>query len=374
MKGHVRPLKKRPGYYIAEWYLGTDDRGRKRKITKTFKATGKRDADRQGTEILAELAKRADDIEKQRGTVAEYADRWLARKRRELSPATIQGGYQPIIKRIKQRFGRMQLDALTSEHVKEWYHVLGEQGLSARTVERHHQVLRAMYREAAEDGRVTKIPTAFRRAKIGKPTLRVPDEETVATLLRSAGDGDFGVLLRLAVLTGMRRGELVGLRWSDIEAGPEIDGLPTLRIRVERSVLELKGGKLAVKTTKTGEARTVMIVGADTLLLVEHRRRKGKHVTPASYVFAADMRGMTPRRPGWVTQRWRRLRAEFGLEGVRLHDLRHFHATRLLAAGVPINDVSRRLGHSKTSTTLDIYGHATSAGEIEAAKAARLTP
>ena len=83
-----------------------------------------------------------------------------------------------------------------------------------------------------------------------------------------------------------------------------------------------------------------------------------------------DRTGRTPHRPGWASEWWRRHRDEYGMAGVRLHDLRHHHATSLLDDGVPLNTVSARLGHSKASTTSDIYGHGTDTGDEMAVAAA----
>jgi integrase len=114
----------------------------------------------------------------------------------------------------------------------------------------------------------------------------------------------------------------------------------------------------------------------DTTLAVLHRLRweadqragaVGVTVAWDSYVFARDPSGLEPWRPNWVTKQFTRLRSDVGLTGYRLHDLRHFMATEMLAAGVPIPIVAARLAHARTSTTLNVYAHAVPGGDREAA-------
>ena len=155
--------------------------------------------------------------------------------------------------------------------------------------------------------------------------------------------------LRLAAATGARRGEVVAIRWVDLKGS---------RLTIRRSLVESEG-QLFERRTKTGsKGHRTIAVDAETMraidaLRVRQRAIAKEHELPEPvYVFSFDA-GVTPWRPDYVSLAYGRLsRREY-----RLHDLRHYHATQLLAAGVPVTTVSKRLGHTSTAVTLNTYGH-----------------
>jgi integrase len=161
----------------------------------------------------------------------------------------------------------------------------------------------------------------------------------------------------LAALTGMRRGELCALRWSDVD-------VDTGTINVTRSVVVVPNG-VAEKTTKTGRGRIVALDPVGVALLSRHRtlterwvREAGTQQSSDAFVFSPFVEGITPFRPDNVTSFFIRVRNEVGAPTVRLHDLRHFTATQLIGAGVDVRTVAGRLGHSDPSVTLRVYSHA----------------
>jgi integrase len=161
----------------------------------------------------------------------------------------------------------------------------------------------------------------------------------------------------LAALTGMRRGELCALRWTDVdfERG-ELD--------VSRSLVVVRGG-VAEKGTKTHRFRIVALDVVGIALLQRHRAsvndwaQQAKAAVPEdAYVFSHAVDGSKPFRPDNVTGFFTRVRDSLGFHDVRLHDLRHFTATQLIGAGVDVRTVAGRLGHSDPSVTLRVYSHA----------------
>jgi len=161
----------------------------------------------------------------------------------------------------------------------------------------------------------------------------------------------FAVFLRLAFVTGARRAELCGLQWGDFDGS---------RLWFRRSVVYTPTSGIVVKGTKT-ERERVVVLDADTAGILEgHRVEEVTQLGPltdATYLFTSDPFGRTPWRPDYVTKRFAHLRTTLGLPPVRLHDLRHASATYALRDGIEMAVVSKRLGHSRQSTTSDIYSH-----------------
>jgi len=337
--------------------------------SRSFRAPSKRAAERKAPTITAELFAELDGEGRPRGSVAELAADWLELKRRQgRSPSTIES-YEVIVDRIVERFGRVQVSELGGRDIDRWYGELGDSGVGASTVQHHHAVLRAMLRQAERWDIVGSVAT--RRSSpppVPQHEINPPTSAALAVILADAS-GDFGHALRVIAGTGVRRGELCGLWRSDLVGD---------QLTIRRSVLELDGGGLHIGPTKGRRPRT-MTVGSDVLAALDDQRAHLEAMAaamgvtlPADGPIFADIRadptGATPRRPGWLSGRWGKLRARHGMGGVRLHDLRHWNATTLLDMGVPLPVVSERLGHAQTSTTLNIYGHAVPRSDRAAAE------
>jgi integrase len=200
--------------------------------------------------------------------------------------------------------------------------------------------------------------------------LDPPGPEQVMQLIEAATklDPDFGCYLLVAATTGARRGELCGLQWHDVD-------LESRNITISRSVVEAAHSQLVAKDTKTHSARRIALDEATARRLLEHRERCEKRAIACNarlpsqaYIFSAEPDGSRPWAPNDVTKNFIRLRNQVGLSNVRLHDLRHFAATRLLAAGVSVRTVSGRLGHANAATTLGVYAHFVEESDREAAE------
>jgi integrase len=204
--------------------------------------------------------------------------------------------------------------------------------------------------------------------RVPKAELSPPDVAQVAAFLERAkvDDPALGRILHVLASTGARRGELCALRWRDLDVDRQ-------SLSIERSVIEIAGG-LSEKDTKTHSSRRIAL-GPGTLTVFEQQHidaaRLAKlaeaHLTGDSFIFSAEPGGATPPPPDSMAKRFQKLRDSLGLGRIRLHDLRHFTATRLIAAGVPIRTVSGRLGHANPSTTLAVYTHFVEARDQDAA-------
>lgn len=348
--------------------------GKQRARSRSFRAANMREARKIADGHIVALQAELDEAKLQSGTIRELAREWMELKRRQgRSPATLQG-YDVIVARIVKRFGNRKVADLTGRDVDRWYGELAEpgkgddEGMSAATIQHHHAVLRAMLRQGERWDMVSRVatrqssPPSVLRHEINPPT------DAALGLLMADTAGDFANAVRILAGTGLRRGELCGLAWSDLVGD---------QLTVRRSVLELKGGELHVKTTKGRKPRT-LTVGADVLAAFANQRAHLEAmaaamevVLPADGPVFADLKrdpsGMRPRRPWWVSNQWIQLRDRHGVS-FRLHDLRHWNASKMLDSGVPLATAAQRLGHAQPSTTSNIYGHSIAGADRSAAE------
>jgi integrase len=251
-------------------------------------------------------------------------------------------------------------------HFEALYGTLAGLGWSGHRLGRLHDLFSTAYQRAARHGWVAANPLRdVRRPAIQRAKIDPPDRSTLAMLI-AAAPPDFALFLRLAATTGARRGELVGLQWADVDFD-----LATLRIA--RSLRYSSATGQTVGEGKTGSKghRTVSIPVTLVPLLSDalehHRRLAGQHDLPEPvWVFSHDA-GVTPWRTDYPSLKFRRLRESCGVTGVRLHDLRHFVATEMLAAGMSPVATAARLGHTTPAVTLRTYAHWIPAADRDAA-------
>ena len=344
-------------------HAGRDpDTSRKQYVTRTVRGT-KREAARE----LARLVAQVDDglVAAKAGTVGELCERWYTQAQLDLSPA-VADGYRRILDRhVLPRWGSTSLRRLRTADLDAWYAQLRERGaadgrsLAPNSVLRIHAVLHRALGQAVKWGWLTTNPAAATSPpRPKKHQIALPDPEDVLRLIAAAErvNPELPAFLRLAAATGARRGELCALRWTDVD-------LERSHLTISRGLVEA-GGAVIEKDTKTHAERRVTLDPGTVASLEQHRARAGEvakecgtKLGEEAFVFSHEVDGSVPWRPGYVTLAFTRLRDELGLTGLRLHDLRHFNATNLLAAGTDVRTVSGRLGHADASTTLNIYAH-----------------
>ncbi len=303
-------------------------------------------------------------------TFAQLADRWLSLAGPDLSPTTLRR-YEGLLRtHILPALGSRPVHAIRPSHLDDLYRgLIDRSGLSPASVRQVHAVIRRSLRQAVRWGWIATNPAANATPpRVAKPTLSPPSIDELTALLAGAADRDpeLGRFLHLAATTGARRGELCALRWSSIDVEHQA-------LTIGRSIIEIQGG-LAEKDTKTHAARrialdsrSVDVLAAQRELAEERAATAEVELTESAYVFSTDPAGARPWSPGHVSKSFQAVRSTLGLDSIRLHDLRHFAATRLLAAGVPVRTVSGRLGHANAATTLSVYAHFLEASDQAAA-------
>ena len=325
-------------------------------MSKTFHGTA-RDADSALRDLLDQQAPAVDGVG---ATFGQLLDQWLEEcERLDLSPTTLRSYRAQIKRTIRPRLGKVPLTALTAKHLDDLYGAMKASGKSTKTIRNHHAVISAALHQAVRWGWVkTNIAEMAKPPRVPRTQVSAPSVEVVRQVIEEAEHRDprLASFLMLAALTGMRRGELCALRWTDLDLTLGI-------VEVSRSVVAVSGG-LAERSTKTDRARKVALDAVGVALLTEYRaqvdewaKEAGAKLAEDAFVFSPLVEATTPFRPDNVTSFFIRVRDAVGAPSVRLHDLRHFTATQLIGAGVDIRTVAERLGHTDPSLTLRVYTH-----------------
>ena len=303
-------------------------------------------------------------------TVGQLFDKWLEEcERLDLSPTTLRTYRAQLERNVAPHLGKLPLGRLTAKHLDNLYGIMKADGLSPKTIRNHHAMISSALHQAVRWGWVRQnIAELAKPPKISQQRVEAPSVEVVRAVIETAEKRDprLAPLLMLAALTGMRRGELCALRWSDVDLGLG-------QIEVSRSLVVVPGG-LAEKSTKTDRSRRVSLDPVGVALLTRHRANTTGWAMEAgavppndAFVFSPFVESTTPFRPDNVTNFFIRVRDAVGAPRVRLHDLRHFTATQLIGAGVDVRTVAGRLGHSDPSVTLRVYSHFIEERDVAAA-------
>jgi integrase len=292
---------------------------------------------------------------------------WFAVASTGWAPTTIRQTRSVLDRYLHPHLGRIAVGEVTPAMIDATYAQLrrcgglGGRPLAAGTSKRVHVVLRAALAQAMRWGWIWDNPAerAHRIVHVS-PELRPPTPAELRALLDyvAARDPQLHALLVLAALTGARRAQLLGLRWHNVHLAPR---------RLSFCAGWVEGPDGPVLTATKTKRRHVVDLDQETVdVLVDLAAQCGCAARAEAFVFSDDG-GSTAWKPNRVTKAFVRHRRAAGLRPFRLHDLRHFMATEMLQAGVPLVIVSRRLDHQRVSTTLDKYAHAVPGGDAQAA-------
>ncbi|MDA1010641.1 MAG: tyrosine-type recombinase/integrase [Chloroflexi bacterium] len=314
----------------------------------------------------ADLAKGL-PLPSERLTVAAFLDRWLEDARSTIRETTYDGYESTLRLHAKPEIGRIALSRLGPQDLAALYRKLLTEGLSPRSVRLAHAVLHRALRQAERWGLIARNPAGLVDAPRPSNTIMSPlTPDEIRRLLRAAAGDRFEALYVLAVTTGLRSGELRGLRWQDVNL---VAGTLQVRQQVQRTA---KGWAFVEPKTGAGR-RGVTLPTVAVGALRGHRARQNEERLARGPVWE-DLDLVFPNELGRPVERQNLQRRSFdplleraGLSKIRFHDLRHSAATLLLAEGVHPKVVQERLGHSNISVTMDIYSHVLPTMQREAA-------
>lgn len=312
-------------------------------------------------------------VDPQSLTVGKWLDRWLAGV--DVRPSTKDSYELHVRARIKPAIGDVRLQDLEPMDVRALYAELKQSGgtsgrpLSAKTVHNVHLCLRKALSDAVRDRLIARNPADAAHKLPDRPEMRWWNAEQLRQFLDHVSEDHLAALWRLAAMTGMRRGELLGLRWGDVDLDHAVVAVRRQWSKAGGGVdyRPLKGGRGGASSRRIDlDAVTVTVLRQHRLRQLEDRAFLGRgKLTPADPVFCREDGELID--PDGLTQRFARHVKDARLPRIRLHDVRHTHATLALEAGVHPKVVQERLGHSSISVTLDTYSHAVPTLQVEAA-------
>ena len=390
----ITPRKNKPGEiisYTIRVYRGYDSSGNR---LKPYTMTYKPEPSMTAKQVEKELNRQAVQFEEKcmRGSVADptirlcdFCEKYLEIAKGTLSPTTYAFYQEQIRSLIVPALGHFKLKDITAAHVQQYIQQLSDMPISTRagecsksgarlspsTVRRRLAVLQAVLKQAVKLGIIPETPAKAEKLtipKVKQPKIEIFSKQEAAQMLAclEMEDIQFQTLIQLAIFMGARRGELVALKFSDVD-------FEQSKITIERAAVKLKGQKTIIKPPKDYEVRTVTVnqscLELIKLLRAEKAReaaRLGTQWINGGWLFTTwNGEIMNPQTP---TKQFSKFLERHGLRHRKFHSLRHTSATLLLYAGVNIKQVQGRLGHGDIETT-NKYLHVLEEADVEAAKA-----
>ena len=370
MRGHVRERGK--GNWYAVLSVRDPQTGkRKVRFISLPNANGKRDAQQALARIVTEINS-GTYAEPDKTTLAQFLERWLAHIKTQVTPRTYGGYAERVRNNIIPALGATRLIKLLPEQISEAYSKAltsgrcdGKGGLSPQTVKHIHVVLKQALAQARVWRAISHNPADLvKPPKLARGEMQTVNTDQTAAMIEAARGTPIFIPILLGVLCGMRRGEICALRWRsiDLDAG---------QLSVVASTEQGRGG-MREKEPKSGKGR---LIALPPMLVAELRRhrmqqaewllRLGVRLTNDHYVcLREDGESVWPSS---LTRAFRTFMRRHKLSQIRFHDLRHSHATHLLAANVHPKIAQERLGHSNVSITLNTYSHVVPGMQQEAA-------
>lgn len=352
MKGRLEKRSKSSWTVVIE--AGRDPAtGQRRRIYKAVRGN-KTQAKQVMDQLLAEL-QQGTYVKPEKITLAEYLNEWLETAcKPRLAPKTIEGYATCINRHIGPALGQIYLSDLQPMHIQMLYTDLLNKGLSKRTVELVHTVLRAGLKQAVKWQMIPRNPAdATEPPRPQRREMQALGPQELQRILDAAAESPIADVVLLAAYTGMRRGEILALRWEDVDLQNKVIFVQRNLVRVNQETI--------IKTPKTQRGSRRIPIDDEIVSAL----RRLRSVSQSDWVFSR--KDGSPLDPSTVTHQFKRIARQAGFPSLRLHDLRHTYATILLTQGVQAKVVQELLGHESITTTIDTYTHVVESLQREAA-------
>lgn len=290
-------------------------------------------------------------------SIQEYLTGWLSSKQSELRQSSWTHYNQVSRQYVLPLIGEIRLRELRPDQIQGLYNRLLAQGIGIPTIQKIHTVLHSAFSHAVKTGLLTRNPASPAMPPKSPPReMKIYDENQVSQMLLAARGHRWEALYHLAVTTGMRQMELLGLKWTDLDWIKQT-------IRIERQLVRPDGEGVKFTSPKTKAGRRVVALGSQVLGNLrgrydrQHLERQSAEDSWEEYGLVFTTKSGRPIHPRNLLRSFKQLLRDAGLPETRFHDLRHTSASLMLNHGVPLIVVARRLGHARPSITLDVYGH-----------------
>lgn len=364
MRGHIRKRSKETWSLVVD--IGRDpSTGKRRQKWQTFRGT-KKQAEAELARLISAI-ETGTDIEPSSVTVDTYLTKWLESVRSSVAPRTHEKYADLVRLHVAPTLGNVKLGKLKPLHVQELYRRLDERGLSAQSILHVHRMLFTALRQAVRWQLVSRnVAEAVTPPRPGKKQIPPVTAAMAGSVLTAVAESDLEAPTALAIGCGLRRGEVLGLRWSDID-------LSTAELRISQTLQATASGPRFVPPKSHRSSRTLTMPPFVVSVLKQQRRHQSARRLVAGdawvdHDLVIDRGNGEPLAPWALSQRFRAAMTGAGID-LNFHGLRHAHASLMLAAGVHLKVVSERLGHSSIGITADLYTHMAKALDREAASA-----
>jgi integrase len=359
MKGHIR--ERSPGHWAVILDLRDPATGKRRRKWHQFAGT-KRQAQDECARLISELNGGL-YIEPAKITVGQFLDRWLEHIKPLVSPRTHERYDEIVTKNLKPLLGAVLLSKLRPMQISDAYAKAlssgrrdGKGGLAPSTVRYLHVILKSAMGQAVRWQMLARNPVdAVDPPKIERSAMNTYDLAQTADLIDATRGTRMTTTVMLAVLCGLRRGEIAALRWRNIN-------LAAAQLAVTESAEQTRAG-VRYKQPKSGKGRTVALSARVVNELRSRRVQQAQELLVLGIpltddAFVVAQADGCPLQPRSITRQWLTLLSNNKtLPRIRFHDLRHAHATHMLSSGIHPKVASERLGHSKVGITMDLYSH-----------------
>lgn len=349
------------GSYYLVYHIGYDAEGRRIRKTRTVKAKNMTEAKKKLASFVTEI-ERGEYIAPSNTKFHSFVEVWKQHAKKKLAPKTMEMYTYLLDGRLIPAFSHLNMEDITHVFINDYMANLEDEGLSTSTIQKHHNVLSNIFKLAKTHELIKKNPMD----KVEKVTVRYkqgevysPDElKKLYVLLEKEKNRQMVLMIKLALNTGMRKGEILALQWDDLDFN-------TNTIHINHSLSYTKENGYQLKEPKTKGSKRNLGVSVNMMkLLKRHVFKKKTDRIQASelweggnyyFVFSSDTG--KPIHQDVPNRWWNRFLTRTKFKKIRFHDLRHTFATNLINKGGNINKISKYLGHHSITISMDIYGH-----------------